>query len=129
LRGQKRARRTGRAQSRKEESIYVLAILTTAGLATGLSCATRAELLVIFHVLLFLATTVVLSLLAATIATSLLATVLTTLLTALARASWRLLSAKILAFITTSTTHVLLEIVVLHSIVCHVRLSSHVFDG
>jgi hypothetical protein len=49
---------------------------------------------------------------------------LTTLLATLAGASWRLLTANILALIMTSTTHVPLEIVVLHSVVCHVCLSS-----
>jgi hypothetical protein len=111
-------------KSRKEESNYELTILATAilaaaSLSTGL-CTTGAEI-VVFHVSLVLALTEIASLLAATVASSMLATLLTLLATLLAAASRRLLT-KILAFVTTGTTHVSLEIVVLHSVICHVCL-------
>jgi hypothetical protein len=106
-----------RAQSRKEESNYELAILAAASLSAGL-CIAGAEI-VVFHIVLVLATTKV-TFLAATIATSMLTTLL-----ALTRATRRLLS-QILALITTSTTHISLEIVVLHSVICHLFVSSHV---
>ena len=46
-----------RAQSRKEESNYELAILAAASLSAGL-CITSAEI-VVFHIALILATTVI----------------------------------------------------------------------
>ena len=87
-----------RAQSRKEESNYDLAILAAASLSAAL-CIAGAEI-VVFHIVLILTTSKIALLLVATIATSMLVTLL-----ALA-ASRRLLSAKILAFITAGTTHV-----------------------
>jgi heme A synthase len=106
-----------RAQSRKEESTYDLAILAAS--LSALLCIAGAEI-VIFHIAFVLTLTKIALWLAATVATSL----LTTLLATLAGASWRLLTANILALIMTSTTHVPLEIVVLHSVVCHVCLYS-----
>jgi hypothetical protein len=100
-----------RAQSRKEESNYELAILAAASLSASL-CIAGAEI-VVFHIVLILATSKIALLLAATIATSMLATFL-----ALAGTSWRLL-AKILALVMTSATHIPLEIIVLHSVICH----------
>jgi len=105
-----------RAQSRKEESTYDLAILAAS--LSALLCIAGAEI-VIFQIAFVLTLTKIALLLAATVATSLLTTLLT-----LAGASWRLLTANILALIMTSTTHVPLEIVVLHSVICHVCLSS-----
>jgi hypothetical protein len=99
-----------RARSRKEESNYELAILAAASLSASLLCIAGAEI-VVFHIALILATAVVGFLLAAT---SLLATLLS-------GASRRLL-AKILVLIMTGTTHVSLEIVLLHSVICHVYL-------
>jgi hypothetical protein len=75
-----------RAQSRKEESNYELAILSAASLSAAL-CIAGAEI-VVFQIALILFTT----------------SLLTTLL-ALAGASWRLL-ATFLTLVMTSTTHV-----------------------
>jgi hypothetical protein len=109
-----------RAQSRKEESNYDLTILAAASLSTSASCVS-VEIFVVLHVSSVLATTVVGLLLATTTATSLLTTLL-------AAASWRLL-IKFLALVMTSATHVSLEIVVLHFVICHVSYPPHVFDG
>jgi len=76
-----------RAQSRKEESNYELAILSAASLSAALLCIAGAEI-VVFQIALILFTT----------------SLLTTLL-ALAGASWRLL-ATFLTLVMTSTTHV-----------------------
>ena len=78
-----------RAQSRKEESNYELAILAAAILSASL-CIAGAEI-VVFHIAPILSTM---------LATSLLATLLV-----LAGASWRLLAA-FLTLVMTSTTHV-----------------------
>jgi hypothetical protein len=78
-----------------------------------LSCATSAELFIVFPV----SEVSLLALLATPVAASMLA-LLATLLT-LAGTSRRLL-AKLLALVMASATHVFLEIVVLHSVICHV---------
>ena len=83
----------------EKKRVYELAILAAASLSASL-CIAGAEI-VVFHIVLILATSEIALLLAATIAARMLATFM-----ALAGPSRRLLAARILAFVTTSTTHV-----------------------
>jgi hypothetical protein len=85
-----------------------------------LTHASSAELVIIFHVSWFLATTVA-ALCSAFLTTNVLtvtATFMTEILVTLLALPSRCLLAKILALFTTST-HVSLEIVVLHSVIRH----------
>jgi hypothetical protein len=91
-----------------------LTVLTTTGLTTGFTRSIGSELIVIFHALLAGA---VLS--SALLTSTLLSLLSTSVLTALA-ASSRCLLAKVLAF--AGSSHVSLEIVVLHSVICHVSI-------
>jgi hypothetical protein len=102
----------------KKES-YQLTILAATTLAHALS--TTAKLIVIVQV--FVWVFLLATLLAALLTTSLLTTLLTTLLARLAalRITSRRLLAEILAF--ALSTHIPLEIIVFHSVICHLSFS------
>jgi hypothetical protein len=106
-----------RAQKQKRRK-FQLAILSTTAHSTALTSGAAAKLIIFFHVSRLILLTA--TLLTTTVATLLTASVLTATLLATTLSS-RCLLTVILAFLAGST-HVSLEIVVLHSVICHVSI-------